>query len=89
PVLLTEIGFRSIDQPWQEPHAEANGRAVNQEAQRRCYEVVFKGLQNQDWCKGLFWWKWPTYLEYNYPQGYAPNEKAAEKVIHHWFNKMQ
>ena len=89
PVLFTEIGFRSVQSPWQHPHEEPNGRNANNRHQEQCYEVVCQALKDQDWCEGVFWWKWPAHMEYNYPQGYTPKGKPAEKVIEKWFKKMQ
>jgi hypothetical protein len=36
---------------------------------------------------GVYWWKWPTYLEYGGPRhsGFTPNGKAAEKIVARWF----
>ncbi|MEM9819954.1 MAG: hypothetical protein AAF985_02735 [Bacteroidota bacterium] len=88
PILFTEIGFRSIEAPWQEPHAEANGRQSNPKDQEKCYQAVFAALQDRDWCRGLFWWKWPSHMDYVNPHGFTPLEKPAEKVVEEWFGKM-
>jgi len=86
PVLFTEIGFRSIHAPWTEPHAEPN-TTFNEEHQRRCYEIVFEAIENKDWCKGILWWKFPSYLGYRGREnsGFSPNQKVTEKVIEKWF----
>ena len=34
PIVFTEIGFRSVDTPWKNPHAEADD-TINEEAQRK------------------------------------------------------
>jgi len=87
PVLFTEIGFRSVEAPWQNPHAHADGRAYAPEHQSLCYEVIFEGIKDKPWCEGIFWWKWPSYLEYqgNRNDSFTPNRKAAEKVVEKWF----
>ena len=87
PVLFTEIGFRSVEAPWKNPHADADGRAYAPNDQALCYEVIFEGIKDKPWCEGIFWWKWPSYLEYqgNRNDSFTPNRKAAEKVVEKWF----
>ena len=89
-VIFTEIGFRSIDQVWKQPHAEATDNSYNQESQARCYEAVFSNLPNAEWCAGMFWWKWPSYMNYanRRKQSFAPTTKQAESVIKKWFSKL-
>lgn len=89
PLVFTEIGFRSVEQTWINPHEDANRRPVNEEAQAICYEVVFEGIEGKDWCKGIMWWKWPSYLYYEGQQNtsFTPNRKLAEKVVQKWFSK--
>lgn len=89
PVVFTEIGFRSVDGTWKNPHEEAKGRAFNEANQALAYEIVLEGIQNKDWCKGILWWKWPSYLSYQGPQntGFAPTNKKAEEVVEQWFKR--
>lgn len=87
PLVFTEVGFRSVEQPWKNPHAEAGERAYNPECQRLCYEVLLEGIQGEDWIRGLFIWKWPSHLDYQKenPVGFTPHDKPAELVINEWF----
>lgn len=91
-VIFTEIGFRSIAKPWQNPHHyEWNNHPKYEETdQQRCYQAVFAALDNnKDWCQGILWWKWPSYLSHSQDAKteFAPNGKAAEKVVEQWFLK--
>lgn len=88
PIVFTEIGFRSVDTPWKNPHAEADG-SINELAQKRSYEVVFKGIENEPWCQGILWWKFPSYLEYRgtHNNAFTPNNKLAEETVKYWFSK--
>jgi len=88
PIVFTEIGFRSIDMPWKNPHAEGDD-SFNAEHQQRCYEIIFKGIENEAWCKGILWWKYPSYLEYQGRENssFTPNNKMAEGTIKKWFLK--
>ncbi|GGG26454.1 hypothetical protein GCM10011344_28980 [Dokdonia pacifica] len=88
PIVFTEIGFRSIEMPWKNPHADGD-TPFNDEHQRRCYEVIFEGIQNEPWCKGILWWKFPSYLEYRGIENtaFTPNNKTTEATVRKWFSK--
>ena len=88
PIVFTEIGFRSVDAPWKNPHAEAD-ESINEEMQARCYEIIFKGIENEPWCKGILWWKFPSFLEYRGEDNnaFTPNNKLAEETVRKWFTK--
>ncbi len=83
PILFTEIGFRSIQAPWIQPHERHNGQKITQKDQALCYQIVLKELEGQNWCAGIFWWKWPSYLNHRKPNnsGFTPNRKLAAKVF--------
>ena len=88
PIVFTEIGFRSIDAPWKNPHAEGDD-SFNAAHQDLCYQVIFEGIQDQEWCGGILWWKFPSYLDYQGPENssFTPNMKQAENTVQEWFNK--
>lgn len=88
PIVFTEIGFRSTEAPWKNPHADAD-TPFNEEHQQRCYEVIFQGIQNESWCAGILWWKFPSYLEYRGVENtaFTPNNKATEITVRKWFGK--
>jgi len=87
-IVFTEIGFRSAPTPWKNPHAEED-REFNAEHQARCYEVIFDGIQDESWCDGILWWKFPSYLDYGGLENnsFTPNNKKAEQVVKKWFKK--
>lgn len=87
PVLLTEVGFTSTAAPWQQPHAEGRGRPLNLADQARCYEAVFQAVAGKFWCRGLYWWKWPSDLAQGGPLDteFTPNNKPAEQVVARWY----
>ncbi len=88
PIVFTEIGFRSINAPWKNPHAEGDD-SFNPSHQQLCYEVVFEGIANEPWCAGILWWKFPSYLEYRGTENsaFTPNNKLAEQTVKKWFLK--
>lgn len=93
PVIFTESGFRASAAPWKTALEKEGRDQLNLNNQARCYEALFKALQNNDWLKGIYWWKWPSYLEYKgytFGEGfdlYSPNNELTEKVIGNWFAK--
>jgi len=86
PVVFTEIGFRSIESPWQQPHAEAGQSAYNEVHQAICYDVVFRAMSKIPVADGILWWKWPTDLEHRIESDrrFVPG-KEAELVVRNWF----
>lgn len=86
PIIFTEIGFRSIEMPWLNPHAEPD-HSFNEEHQKRCYEIVFESIHKQPWCQGILWWKFPSYLGHRGLENtsFSPNNKVTEAVIRKWF----
>lgn len=89
PLLLTEIGFRNVTAPWTLPHAAADGRPVNPIHQERAYRAVFERLKDETTIAGLFWWKYPTFLDYNVhnPTGFTPLGAPAEATVREYFGR--
>lgn len=93
PVIFTESGFRASTAPWKTALEKEGRDQLNLNNQARCYEALLKALQNKDWLKGIYWWKWPSYLEYKgytFGEGfdlYSPNNDETEKVIKQFFNR--
>lgn len=83
PILFTEIGFRSIQAPWIQPHEAHKGQPISQKDQALCYEIALKELEKQPWCVGIFWWKWPSYLNHRNVgnSGFTPNRKQAARIF--------
>lgn len=83
PVWLTEVGYRSATAPWEQPHAEAGNRAIDEQAQARAYEVMLTACRDEKWLLAYFWWKWPCDLDHDESRGrgYSPFGKPAEKVL--------
>lgn len=87
PIIFTEVGFRSIPMPWKQPHAEAPDDQALQKDQARCYRVVLEAMKDQDWQRGLIWWKWPSYMNYGNrsPRSFSPAGKEAAKVLKEYY----
>lgn len=89
PVFFTEIGFKSISQPWLEPHKDADEYEYSEAAQRRCYSVMQKAMLDESWIQSVYLWKWPSYMGYaeDYTKDFNPCGKEAEQVVKEWFSK--
>ncbi|AXT20228.1 hypothetical protein D7030_03695 [Flavobacteriaceae bacterium AU392] len=89
PIVFTEIGFRSINAPWKQPYSDGDNTIFNEEHQDRAYKVIFEGIENEEWCGGILWWKFPSYLEYRGVENtaFTPNNKRAETTVRKWFAK--
>lgn len=87
PLLVTEIGYRSLDgtasRPWD---WQAQG-PVDLGEQADCYQAAFESLYQQPWLAGLFWWAWSPDPFEGGPgdNGYTPHDKPAEDVLRKWY----
>jgi hypothetical protein len=85
PVLLTEIGYRSIAGATIHPNLWSTTGALDLSEQANAYEAAFRTFAGQPWFAGLYWWSWPATLP---PDGsntdYTPTFKPAEQVMQSW-----
>jgi hypothetical protein len=87
PVILTEIGYRSLDgaamHPWD---WEIQGN-VDLEEQEDCYRAAFESVFNEPWFGGIYWWSWSPDPFEGGPEdtGYSPHGKPAEDILRKWF----
>ncbi|WP_421946701.1 glycoside hydrolase family 113 [Phaeodactylibacter xiamenensis] len=91
PLILTEIGFTSTATPWQQPHLDGEGEAYLGSAQLRCYHIVTQALaRSTDWCRGVLWWKYPSYptLGGEGHTGFTPNDKPTEEQLPELFGRL-
>jgi sugar phosphate isomerase/epimerase len=87
PVIITEVGFTSSPTPWIEPYEREWRSAVDERAQARCYQAFIDSMAGRPGYAGVYWWKWPSFLEYGGPRhsGFTPNGKIAEEIVKQWF----
>lgn len=90
PVVITEVGYTSTPEPWREPHRAAGGEPVDLEGQRRSYAAVLGALAAAPAIRGIYFWKWPTYLSYGGSEDndFTPNGKPAEAVVRAGFARL-
>jgi len=85
PLWLTEVGYRSVEGAWKNPHAESDGRSPSNETQARCYQAMLTAAGETPELKGMYLWKWPSYLGiegHRYPgTAFTPGGKPAASVL--------
>ena len=90
PVIFTEVGFRSSAQPWKTSFEGKERDSVNLKNQARCYNALLDECYNKKWLAGMYWWKWPSYLNWGIDSlnpGYTPINKPAQRVVQKWYEK--
>jgi hypothetical protein len=87
PVLLTEIGYRSIDGANMRPWDWENPGELDLSEQALCYQAVIGAFELKAWFSGIYWWNWEPDLSLGGPsdKGYTPFGKPAEMVLKKWY----
>jgi hypothetical protein len=60
PVLLTEIGYRSVDGAAMHPYRFDNDATLDLEEQSDLYWAALTATRELDWFEGMMWWNWPA-----------------------------
>ena len=89
PLWLTEVGFRSVERAWVNPHAEPNDRPADLTAQARSYRALLQAAAATPELQGMFVWKWPSYLGRNTYRGervgFTPGGKPAADELERFY----
>ncbi|MEP0987644.1 glycoside hydrolase family 113 [Ekhidna sp.] len=91
PILFTEYGFQSANgaagRHWELDKSEEN---ANPQLQADAYEATYRALMEEQWFAGGFLWKWHFNARYGNWRGteWTPQNKPAERVIAHWYGKI-
>jgi hypothetical protein len=88
PVILTEVGFKSIagtaisPMVWPE-HLPREALDYSEEAQVSAYRAILRTFGQADFVAGMYWWKWFTDPETDEegPIGFSPRGKHAEDLL--------
>ena len=86
PLWLTEVGYRSVENAWVNPHAHTEGRARDPRCQERCFAALTQAVEESERLEGMFVWKWPSYLGYDggrwaQGMGFTVGGKPAAAVL--------
>ncbi len=100
PLWLTEVGYRSVAQAWQNPHAAVDGRAADTLAQARCYAALLRAASESEHLRGIFIWKWPSFLGYGQGERkgrwhgdasteFAPSAPVSADLVRRFYGKRE
>jgi hypothetical protein len=87
PVLMTEMGYRSMDGTAIEPGSWTGNGIPDPAAQADAYKAFFQvwTAQGGDWMKGVELWQWDLNNKYT-STGYSVMGKPAEAVVAQYFH---
>jgi hypothetical protein len=89
PVLLTEIGCRSVSGGAQDAGDSWRQGPVDLGLQRRWYAAALKELSRRSWLVGTYWWVWPADSRQGglRDTGFTPRGKPSEQVLRAWYGR--
>jgi RTX calcium-binding nonapeptide repeat (4 copies) len=87
PVLMTEVGYRSIDGTAINPGSWDSSGTADPAAQATAYNAFFQvwSAQGGSWLKGVELWQWDLSNAYN-ATGYSPMGKPAEAIVSQYYH---
>jgi hypothetical protein len=80
-ILITEIGYRSIDGAGMHPYDFNRQAAVDYDEQADLYWGTLEALGDRPWVRGVLWWNWLAKSSGNESADYTPKGKPAEKEL--------
>ncbi|MDD8015667.1 MAG: hypothetical protein PHX45_08230 [Acidobacteriota bacterium] len=89
PLILTEIGYRSVEGGAQNPWDWQREGPVDLGVQETCYEAALLMTRGRPWLAGVYFWQWLPDPRHGgrLDTGYSPHRKPAERVLRSWFRK--
>ena len=83
PVVITEIGYRSVKGGAQNPWDWQRTGPVDLMVQRKAYEAALEMVAGVDFIAGMYWWQWMPDPSHGGPNdtGYSPHGKPAEAAL--------
>lgn len=83
PLVITEIGYRSVEGGAQNPWDWQRQGAVDLVTQRKCYEAALRMVAGRTWLAGMYWWQWMPDPDDGGPNdtNYSPHGKPAEDSL--------
>lgn len=89
PLILTEIGYRSVAGGAQNPWDWQRQGAVDLQVQANAYQAALQAIQGEAWLCGMYWWQWSPDPDEGgtADTGYSPHGKPAETVLKSWYKR--
>ncbi|WP_152045244.1 glycoside hydrolase family 113 [Aureimonas psammosilenae] len=91
PMIMTELGYRSLDGTAGKPMDFSSGGTVDQKEQAALFDALFEVFSAQSsWMKGTLIWGWSTdraalETKSNWASGYSIEGKLAEDIVKKWY----
>ena len=91
PLILTEIGCRSVAGGAQNPWDWRRAGAPDMSVQAAFYEAACRAVDGRSWLRGMYWWEWSPDPDDGGPgdTGYTPHGKPAEGVLRAWYARLE
>ena len=91
PLILTEIGCRSVAGGAQNPWDWRRAGAPDMSVQAAFYEAACRAVDGRSWLRGMYWWEWSPDPDDGGPgdTGYTPHGKPAEGVLRTWYARLE
>lgn len=84
-ILFTEAGYTSQRGTTTAPASWQISRQRDEAEQAAAYEALLATFSHQPWWAGVFWWVPAESTEFRH-LGFTVHGKAAESVLHRWWN---
>lgn len=86
PVVLTEVGYPSLDGGAAWPWDETRTAAVDLEEQTRAYRAFVAAWSGAEHLQGVYFWNW---FGFGGPEdgNYTPRGKPAAEVVRQWYRR--
>jgi hypothetical protein len=81
PVLLTEVGYRSVDGAGMRPYDFDTAAALDPAEQADLYWAALEAVGRKDWIEGIYWWNWTADAGGMDDADYTPKGKPAEEEL--------
>ncbi len=89
PIIITEIGYLSIDGSARVPGYWGLDGATDVQEQADCYQSFFDVFEDKPWLQGVFWWSYSTKPDQGglTDRSYTPHNKPAEKILRLYYGQ--
>jgi hypothetical protein len=85
-LVITEIGYPSLDGAVVYPWDETRKATIDLEEQRRAYEAFARTWSDVSFLRGVYWWNWFGHGGAN-DGNYTPRNKPAAEVVRAWYRR--
>lgn len=87
PLILTELGYRSVHGAHNAPAQFQTDAPVDLTEQANLYRAALETFWGRDWLAGIYWWNWLADPDQGGPEDadYTPHNKPAEEVLREYY----